>query len=79
MPDDELTKPLGLPEGRRRSDRCPVVLAIALLAIVAAVGAGRFMATQSRDPASPSTIAHGRKEPGQARRRSSISAGRARA
>jgi polysaccharide deacetylase 2 family uncharacterized protein YibQ len=63
MADDELTKPLGLPEERRRTDRLPVVLAVTLLAIIAAIGAGRFMATQSRGPGEPAVIATGEKAP----------------
>ena len=63
MPDDELTRPLGLPEERPRRDRLPTVLAIALLAIIAAIGAGRYMATQSRNPGEPTVIATGEKAP----------------
>jgi polysaccharide deacetylase 2 family uncharacterized protein YibQ len=65
MADDELTKPLGLPddERQRRTDRLPVVLAIAVFAIIAAIGVGRFMATQSTPPGEPKLIATGEKAP----------------
>jgi polysaccharide deacetylase 2 family uncharacterized protein YibQ len=65
MADDELTKPLGLPddERQRRTDRLPVVLAIAVFAIIAAIGAGRFLATQSTAPGEPKVIATGDKAP----------------
>ncbi len=45
MPDDELTKPLGLPGERRSSRRRPLIYATAaaLLAAIAAIGAVRYM------------------------------------